>query len=320
MNASNTPTAACWASGGHGERAQQHASRRDQQQEQQAEQREIEGRAPQRPGPARGERDRRDDAAPARHPDPTRRPTRGCGRVATCRRRSGWRPRRRGCAIAAERRGGIRAASVGFALARALRRTTPKSGIESSRLRPPFESAPACAWRAVARTMLWKASEETTPWAVDSRSGRTATRSGFSRRTAPVSSSATYAETRRSSRLPASRSANVSLSNRPRRTIARRRSSRSQHDPDHRQRPRDCRAGPTVPRSRRTRRRRRRRAATSLFEATQRRAPATVRIDCRARPRPARRAGSTGRPARSDRAEVRVMSTEARPRKPARAG
>ena len=58
----------------------------------------------------------------------------------------------------------------------------------------------------------------TTPLAVDSSSGRTATRSGFSCTTAFVIASATNADTRGSRRLPARRSANASLSNRPRRT------------------------------------------------------------------------------------------------------
>ena len=221
-------------------------------------------------------------------------------------------------AIAAERRGGIRAASVGFALARALRRTTPKSGIESSRLRPPFESAPACAWRAVARTTLWKASEETMPWAVDSRSGRTADEVGL---LAEDRAGQLVGHVRRDAPIVEAAGDPVGERVAVEQTAADNQQSgarRDQHDPDHRQRPRDRRAGPTVPRSRRS-------AATVAVGAVVEPRPhssklgsaarrATVRIDSPGLPAPARRAGSTGRPARSrPRRGCGIMSTEARP-------
>ena len=121
-------------------------------------------------------------------------------------------------AISVESRAGILAASPGLALASAPRNTRSTSGTDSSRARPPREKTVACAWRAATRTTAAKASDWATPLAVESSSGRTATRSGFSRMTAFVIASATNADTRGSRRLPARRSPNASLSNRPRRT------------------------------------------------------------------------------------------------------
>ena len=253
MNASNTPTAACWASGDIGQRAQQHAAAG------------ISSNSS-KPGSARSSDARRNARArrgasaiagdEQRQPGTETRRSAAHARVrpschmSTMNRLAPAPPRLRDRRREARRdTRGERRVRVGEGAAQDHAEVRDREQQVAAALRERAWHAPGVP---SARTTLWKASEATTPWAVDSRSGRTATRSGFSRRTAPVISSATYAETRRSSRLPARRSANVSLSNRPRRTISKAALAAISDDPDHRQRPRDRRAGPTVPRSRRS--------------------------------------------------------------------
>ena len=94
-------------------------------------------------------------------------------------------------AITVDSRGGTRAASVGLALASAPCRISPTSGIDEQQVAPPLrEHRPVRLTGGDPRDALERA-VATTLWAVARKSGRTATRSGFSRSTTWVICSAT---------------------------------------------------------------------------------------------------------------------------------